>query len=93
MGYHVFPSNNWVGSRGEVACRGPVVMRGYYLQPEKTKETVDDAGWLLTGDVAELLPDGTLKVLDRVKNVFKLSRGEWVQPEKVEVALTRSKWV
>lgn len=119
MGYNVTEGNNWVGSKGEAACRGTVVFRGYYLQKEKTEEALVD-GWLLTGDVVELLPDGTLKVIgkhfirksfdldgpgtqphnaltpfppDRVKNVFKLSRGEFVAPERVEVAYARSKYV
>ncbi|KAI9000148.1 hypothetical protein DFJ74DRAFT_760603 [Hyaloraphidium curvatum] len=94
MGYSVVRGDGrWIGSKGEVACRGHVVFRGYYLQPEKTREALDADGWLLTGDICEIMPDGTLKVIDRAKNVFKLSRGEFVVPEKVEVTYIRSRYV
>ncbi|KAI9015468.1 hypothetical protein DFJ74DRAFT_609441 [Hyaloraphidium curvatum] len=79
--------------RGEVLVRGPNVMTEYLREPGKTKETIDEQGYLAMGDVAEMLPDGTIRIIDRAKNVFKMSQGEFVAPERIEAIIMRSPWV
>ncbi|KAI9010746.1 hypothetical protein DFJ74DRAFT_318529 [Hyaloraphidium curvatum] len=86
-------SANGTPARGEVLVRGPAVCAGYYREPKKTAETIDADGWLAMGDVAEILPDGTLRIIDRAKNVFKMAQGEFVAPEKIEAVLGRCPWV
>ncbi|KAI8055344.1 hypothetical protein BDF22DRAFT_676663 [Syncephalis plumigaleata] len=70
--------------RGEICVRGGSVTKGYYGRPEDTRAILSEDGWLRTGDVGEMLPNGTLKVIDRKKNVCKLSQGEYVAPAKIE---------
>lgn len=70
--------------RGEVCFRGPICCKGYYKEDEKTKELIDENGWYHTGDVGAILEDGSLKLVDRAKNIFKIPLGEYIAPEKLE---------
>ncbi|XP_076446750.1 long-chain-fatty-acid--CoA ligase 5-like [Babylonia areolata] len=78
---------------GEVCVKGTNVMKGYYHDPEKTKEAFTADGWLRTGDVGIFNKNGTLRIVDRCKHIFKLSQGEYIAPERVESIYTRSKYV
>jgi fatty-acyl-CoA synthase len=75
------------GAEGELAVRGPIVTRGYHDDPERTAELVDQAGWLRTGDLGRVRPDGYLELTGRSKELFKVG-GELVAPKEVEQLLT-----
>ena len=71
--------------RGEVWVRGPNIIAGYYKMDDKNLETFTSDGWMLSGDVAMLIgKEKRLKIIDRKKNIFKLSQGEYIAPEKLE---------
>lgn len=75
---------------GEILAKGPNIMKGYHGKPEETARVVDAEGWLHTGDIGRLDPDGYLMIEARKKELFKTSTGEYVSPVSVEQALCRS---
>ncbi|KAJ9525357.1 hypothetical protein QJQ45_003248 [Haematococcus lacustris] len=70
--------------RGEVCIRSKAQFQGYYKNAELTQEAVDADGFFHTGDIGELEPSGALKIIDRKKNLFKLSHGEYIAVERIE---------
>ncbi|MEM6802971.1 MAG: AMP-binding protein [Bacteroidota bacterium] len=68
---------------GEILMKAPYVMKGYYKDPERTAETIED-GWLRTGDQGRIDKDGYLYITGRVKDTFKTSKGKFIVPAPIE---------
>ncbi|KAI0981643.1 hypothetical protein GJ496_006824 [Pomphorhynchus laevis] len=79
---HYFAKN----SEGELCIRSPSTIQGYYKNPEETAKVVSEDNWIRTGDVVKINANGTVSIIDRIKEFFKLSQGEYVIPSKVESA-------
>ena len=79
-----------IAEDGEILCKGPGVMKGYYKAPEMTAEVMDENGWFHTGDIGVLEDAKYLKITDRKKEIFKLSGGKYIAPQMIENKLKTS---
>lgn len=84
---------NPVFGRGEIVVRGNNIAHGYYMMPDKTKEEFMDDGWFHTGDIGQFLSDGSIRIVDRKKNLVKLKGGEYIALEKMEMTYGNSDFV
>src|SRR5207248_4467800 len=76
------------GERGELCCRGFLVMQGYYKMPEKTAEAIDSEGWLHSGDLATMNEHGYVNIVGRLKDMV-IRGGENIYPRQIEEFLIR----
>ena len=81
-----------IAEDGEILCKGPNVMMGYYKRPDLTDEVMKD-GWFSTGDIGMLVDNMFLKITDRKKEIFKTSGGKYVAPLPIENKMKESKWI
>lgn len=82
-----------IAEDGEILVKGPNVMKGYYKDPELTNEVIDKDGWLHTGDVGVLEPEGQLRITDRKKVIFKTSFGKYIHPQLLENTFKESPFI
>ena len=81
-----------IAADGEILCKGPNVMMGYYKDQQKTDEAIID-GYFHTGDIGEIDSKGFLKITDRKKEMFKTSGGKYVAPQLIENAMKQSRFI
>ena len=81
-----------IADDGEILCKGPNVMQGYYKDPEKTAEVLEN-GYFHTGDIGEIDSNGLLRITDRKKEMFKTSGGKYVAPQLLENRFKQSRFI
>lgn len=81
-----------IAADGEILCKGPNVMMGYYKDAQLTAEAIVD-GYFHTGDIGEIDNDGFLKITDRKKEMFKTSGGKYIAPQLLENAMKQSRFI
>ena len=79
-----------ISDEGEILCKGPNVMLGYYKNQQATEEVIDPEGWFHTGDIGHIDEEGFLQITDRQKEMFKTSGGKYISPQAIENKLKES---
>ena len=81
-----------IAEDGEILCKGPNIMMGYYKDEKQTSEAIID-GYFHTGDIGEIDSEGFLKITDRKKEMFKTSGGKYISPQLLENAMKQSRFI
>eukprot|EP00522_Entomoneis_paludosa_P008779 CAMPEP_0172447754 /NCGR_PEP_ID=MMETSP1065-20121228/6982_1 /TAXON_ID=265537 /ORGANISM="Amphiprora paludosa, Strain CCMP125" /LENGTH=724 /DNA_ID=CAMNT_0013199121 /DNA_START=71 /DNA_END=2245 /DNA_ORIENTATION=- len=84
---------NPVWGRGEIVVRGTNISSGYYMMQDKTDEVYLKDGWFATGDIGQFMEDGSIRIVDRKKNLVKLLGGEYIALEKMEMTYGNCEFV
>jgi long-chain acyl-CoA synthetase len=90
------PPTGWevmLSEQQEILVRGNDIFEGYWNNPEHTEEVLDTDGWLHTGDVGEIMPDGRLKIVDRLRDIIVTSGGKTISPTYIENNLRASPYI
>lgn len=82
-----------ISPKGEILCKGPNLMLGYYKDDNLTKEVIDEDGWFHTGDTGIIEPEGQLRITGRIKEIFKSSFGKYISPEIIENKFKESEYI
>lgn len=80
-------------TKGVLCIKGPQVMRGYYKNPEATREVISPDGWLNTGDLVQIAPNGSILITGRAKDTIVLLNGENIEPQGIEDACLKSPFI
>jgi long-chain acyl-CoA synthetase len=91
-GVPLYPKEVKLGPDGEILVRGPGMFTGYWKNEEATKEVVSE-GWFHTGDVAELMPNGHFRIIDRKKDIMVTAGGKNIAPSEIENLLKSSSFI
>jgi long-chain acyl-CoA synthetase len=82
-----------IADDGEILCKGPNVMKGYYNRPDLSDEVIDKEGFFHTGDIGELLEGKYLRITDRKKEIFKTAGGKYIAPQVLENKFKESPYI
>ena len=82
-----------LSEEGEIQVKNECIMVAYYKEPEKTRETITEDGYLCTGDQGEVDNQGFLKITGRVKDIFKTDKGKYVAPAPIELELSKNTYI
>ncbi len=82
-----------IAEDGEIIINGPQRMMGYYKDPEKTAQAIDENGYFHTGDIGEIDSEGFLRITDRKKEMFKTSGGKYIAPQLIENTMKQSRFI